>query len=129
MKAKILIIEDVPDILENTAELLELAGYDTATAIDGESGLKLIKTLPPDLVICDILMSGIDGYEVLAELKSDPKTADISFLFCTALCERKDIQRAKDWGVDTYLIKPFTENELLSAVETCISQQQKLKYC
>ena len=129
MKPKILIIEDVTEIREGTAELLRLDGYDVATAENGTNGLALVSIFLPDLVICDIKMSGIDGYEVLAELKSNPLTAEISFLFCTAQSEKKDIRKAMDWGVDTYLIKPFSENELLSAVNACISKKRKWKYC
>lgn len=129
MKEKILIIEDNLEIREDIAELLEFAGYDVITADDGTRGLELAKDILPDLVVCDIGMKEMDGYAVLSEVKRNLLTSQVAFLFCTARSEKKDVQRAKESGVDTYLIKPFTEAQLLSAVETCMHGNRQMKYC
>ena len=128
MKQKILIIEDNLGIQEDIAELLEFAGYDVITADDGISGLQLAKDILPDLVVCDIGMKDMDGYGVLTEVKRNLLTSQVAFLFCTGRSDKKDVQRAKESGVDTYLIKPFTEAELLSAVETCMHGNRQMKY-
>lgn len=129
MKQKILIIEDNLEIREDIAELLEFAGYDVITADDGISGLQLAKDLLPDLVVCDIGMKEMDGYGVLTGVKRNLLTSQVAFLFCTARSDKKDAQRAKESGVDTYLVKPFSEAELLSAVETCMHGNRQMKYC
>ncbi|HVS92032.1 MAG TPA: response regulator [Mucilaginibacter sp.] len=126
MKQKILIIEDNTEIRESTAELLELAGYEVSSADNGRSGLTLIADFLPDLIICDIRMEEMDGYAVLAELKGNPRTAEVPFLFCTAQSEKKDIQKAEDTGVKAYLIKPFTQDELFTAIETSISGRSQI---
>lgn len=72
--------------------------------------------LKPNLVICDILMDGVDGYGVLNMLRSDPRTAGIPLIFVTGVADRQAIQRAKQAGVNDYLVKPFTQTELLDIV-------------
>lgn len=121
MKQKILIIEDNTEIRESTAELLDLAGYEVKAADNGRGGLTLINDFLPDLVICDIRMEEMDGYDVLTELRANPGTADVPFLFCTAQSEKKDLVRAERAGIKACLIKPFTEHELFNAIEICIS--------
>ena len=84
MKKKILVIEDNSDVRENTAEILELAGYEVVVAEDGRKGVDLSVHEKPDLIICDIMMPGLDGYGVLHILSQRSETAGIPFVFLTA---------------------------------------------
>ncbi|MBK9421470.1 MAG: response regulator [Flavobacteriales bacterium] len=115
---KILLIEDNPDMRENTAETLELAGYSVVTAENGRRGVEEAKKQVPDLILCDIMMPELDGYGVLHMLGRNPATAEIPFIFLSAKAERGDVRKGMELGADDYLTKPFEENELLNAVET-----------
>lgn len=119
MKKTILIIEDNTDIRENTAELLALEGYDVFTADCGENGIKMLKKITPDLIICDVIMSGMDGYEVFETLKKDKQTAHIKFIFSTAQSEKSQVIKAMQKGIENYLIKPFDEVDLIRCIENC----------
>ncbi|MGV3557293.1 response regulator [Larkinella arboricola] len=113
----ILLIEDNPDIRENTAEILELANYRVLTAENGKIGVEKALETKPDLVICDIMMPVLDGYGVLHIFNKNPDLADVPFIFLTAKTERADFRRGMEMGADDYLTKPFEEIELLNAVE------------
>lgn len=113
---KILIIEDNEDVRENTADLLELSGYEVATSPEGESGIRKAQTFNPDLIICDIMMPGMDGYQVLESLQKDHKTAGIPFVFLSAKADKSDVRKGMNLGADDYLTKPFEEHELLDAI-------------
>ncbi|MBC2839567.1 response regulator [Robiginitalea sp. SC105] len=115
---RILIIEDNEDVRENTADLLQLAGYDTATSADGHSGISLALEYKPHLILCDIMMPGMDGYQVLEHLQSHAQLAGTPFVFLTAKSEKSDIRKGMNLGADDYLTKPFEESELLGAVES-----------
>lgn len=124
---KILLIEDNPEMRENTSEILELAKYDVATAPNGKEGVKLAKSLLPDLIICDIMMPELDGYGVLHLLGKETDTASIPFIFLTAKAEKSDYRKGMSMGADDYLTKPFDDMELLSAVEMRLQKSEKLK--
>ena len=124
---KILIIEDNQDVRENTAEILELANYEVCTAEDGEKGVALAKLIQPDVIICDIMMPEMNGYDVLLYLNKDKKTAGIPFIFLTAKTERTDVRKGMNLGADDYLTKPFEESELLDAVASRIKKYSFLK--
>jgi CheY-like chemotaxis protein len=113
----ILIIEDNPDIRENTAELLELEGYWVFTASNGGDGLVMAKSLKPDVVICDIVMPDIDGYAVFRELMNDQETKNIRFVFSTAQSQKNEIDKAFAMGATCYLLKPFDEKQLITCIE------------
>ena len=87
---KILLIEDDRAVRENTAEILELAHYQVATADNGKKGIKLVAEFSPDLIVCDIMMPELDGYGVLHILSKDPATAVIPFIFLTAKTEKTE---------------------------------------
>jgi DNA-binding response OmpR family regulator len=124
---KILIIEDNQDVRENTAEILELANYEVCTAEDGEKGVAMAKLIQPDVIICDIMMPELNGYDVLLHLNKDKKTAGIPFIFLTAKTERTDVRKGMNLGADDYLTKPFEESELLDAVASRIKKYSFLK--
>lgn len=113
----ILLIEDNTIIRENTAEILELAGYRVLTALNGKIGIGLALADRPDLIICDIMMPVLDGYGVLHIVNKNPALTGIPFIFLTAKSERTDFRRGMEMGADDYLTKPFDDSELLSAVE------------
>jgi len=117
----ILIIEDNEEILENTAELLVLEGYEVITAMNGKIGFDLACKQKPHLILCDIMMPEMNGYEVFELLKQDEETASIPFVFLTASVEKSKVQMALSMGADGYIRKPFEESELLEAVAKALN--------
>jgi CRP/FNR family transcriptional regulator, polysaccharide utilization system transcription regulator len=127
MSKKILLIEDNPDVRENTAEILELAKYTVLTAENGKLGVEKAQDEKPDLIICDIMMPVLDGYGVLFMLSKNPDTASIPFIFLTAKAERTDFRKGMEMGADDYVTKPFSETELLNAVESRLKKAEIIK--
>lgn len=123
----ILLIEDNADLRENTAEILELSGFEVHTAEHGKIGVKKAMELIPDLIICDIMMPELDGFGVLFALSKHPETENIPFIFLTAKSERSDIRKGMNLGADDYLVKPFEEMELMDAIETRLKKSEKLQ--
>jgi CheY-like chemotaxis protein len=115
--ATILIIEDEAPIRENLHQLLRLEGYAVLQAADGVSGIEVALTSRPDLILCDILMPGVDGYGVLAELRGAPAMAATPFVFLTASANLEDRSQALKRGADDYLIKPVKIADLLAAIK------------
>ncbi len=124
---KILLIEDNPEMRENTAEMLELASYEVETAENGKTGVKMAQESIPDLIICDIMMPELDGYGVLYMLAKNPKTSSIPFIFLTAKAEKSDYRKGMNMGADDYLTKPFEEMELLEAVEIRLKKSEQFQ--
>ena len=114
----ILIIEDDTVLRETTAEILELENYGVITAANGKRGIEQAKIMVPDLIICDIMMPELDGYDVLKTLSEDEKTKRIPFIFMSAKTEMLDVRKGMDLGADDYLTKPVKEELLLSAIES-----------
>ena len=120
---KILVIEDEQSIRENIIELLEAEELVGIAAANGSSGLQLAREKRPDLIICDIMMPDLNGYEVLSSLREDPETATIPFIFLTAKSEKQDARKGMDLGADDYLTKPCKPDELLRAIATRLEKQ------
>jgi CRP/FNR family cyclic AMP-dependent transcriptional regulator len=114
---KILLIEDNDEVRENTAEILEISNYKVFTAANGKIGIELALKELPDLIICDIMMPVMDGYDVLKLLHKHKKTENIPFIFLTAKSEKADIREGMKMGAVDYLIKPFEGKELLNSVK------------
>jgi len=114
---RILVIDDNNEIRENTAEILDLAGYKTYTAENGKKGVEQALKEKPDLIVCDIMMPDLDGYGVLHLLKKNPDTENIPFIYLTAKTERSDFRKGMEMGADDYITKPFDDLELLRAIE------------
>ena len=125
--AIILVIEDQTDLLEDVMELLQFEGYEVWGASDGRSGVQIAHDRLPDLIICDVMMPELDGFGVLFELRCEPMTTTIPFIFLTARTAREDLRRGMQLGADDYLTKPFTQNELLSAVNVMLAKRQALE--
>lgn len=113
----VLVIDDNQDIRENTAEILELAGYKTITAENGKIGVEKALKEKPDIIVCDIMMPELDGYGVLHLLRKNEETQSVPFIFLTAKTERTDFRKGMEMGADDYVTKPFEEIELLNAIE------------
>lgn len=124
---KVLLIEDDTILRENTAELLELAGYDVSTAPNGKKGVEAATTILPDVIVCDIMMPEMDGYGVLATLSKQDDTKAIPFIFLSAKTERRDIRKGMELGADDYLTKPFEEDELMGAIESRLARRAILE--
>ena len=124
---KILLIEDDVVLRENTSELLELSNYEVLNAPNGKIGVKVAKETLPDIIVCDIMMPELDGYGVLKALTNNESTQHIPFIFLSAKTERKDVRRGMDLGADDYITKPFTEDELISAIESRLAKASILK--
>lgn len=122
----ILVIEDQTDVRENIVELLELSNYQVSSAPDGKAGVKQALASPPDLILCDIMMPEMDGYEVLYLLSKNPSTASLPFIFLTAKAEKSDLRKGMNMGADDYLTKPFEEMELLGAIERRLLKYEEL---
>ncbi|MEO9572255.1 MAG: response regulator [Polaribacter sp.] len=124
---KILLIEDDAVLRENTTELLELSNYQVVNAANGVIGVKVAKEILPDIIVCDIMMPKLDGYGVLEALTNNELTKHIPFIFLSAKTERKDVRKGMDLGADDYITKPFSEDELISAIESRIAKAAILK--
>ena len=120
--ATVLAVDDEPDILEIVKVNLELDGHDVVLARSGAEALELVRRQPPDLVVLDIMMPGIDGWDVLARLKSDPdlKAATVPVVMLTARTADDDRVRGGIEGAICYLTKPFLPNELCDEVNRAL---------
>jgi CheY-like chemotaxis protein len=112
----ILIIEDNRDIRENIVEILELENYKVFAASNGTDGIFMAVNLVPDIILCDIHMPGMNGYDILNVLKKDSNTASIPFVYLTAKVEKDEINFAKEIGATGYISKPFHIDVLLDTI-------------
>jgi len=126
MSDKILVIEDQEDVRENIVELLQLSNYNVTSAADGKEGVKKALDTPPDLILCDIMMPGMDGYEVLYLLSKNPTTSALPFVFLTAKAEKQDFRKGMSMGADDYITKPFEEIDLLGAIERRLDKYKEI---
>jgi len=120
---RILVIEDQAKIREDVLELLEMEGFEVCGAHNGQIGAQLAREHQPDLIICDIMMPGMDGYTVLMSLQHTPDTATIPFIFLTGRADRESQRQGMELGADDYVTKPFTRAELLAAITTRLHKQ------
>ncbi|MEP6747310.1 MAG: response regulator [Bacteroidota bacterium] len=126
-KKKILLIEDNDNIRDNTAEILELSSYEVIVAADGKIGVEQALIHAPDLIICDIMMPGLDGYGVLHAVHKNDAIKNTPFIFLTAKTERGDFRKGMELGADDYITKPFNGTELLNAVDSRLKKMDLLK--
>lgn len=121
---RILIADDNPQGVELLEAYLAGTDADVRTAADGEETLRVVRDWQPDLILLDIMMPRISGFEVCKHLRADPKTRDIAVLMITALDQPSDIERAVEAGTDEYLTKPINKNELLLRVRSLLRSRQ-----
>ena len=115
---RILLIEDNHSLREEIINVLELEGFIVDTAENGRVGLEHIRAQRPDLVICDLMMPDMDGYETLQAIRGNPEIASLPVLMLTARDDDGCVSKAMELGADDYVTKPFRIPDLLSALET-----------
>lgn len=123
-KAQILAVDDVAANLEIIVETLSFAGYKAAAATSGKRALKWLENYSPDLILLDVQMPDMDGFDVCRRLKENPKTADIPIIFITALSDSDSVSKGFSLGAVDYITKPFREAELLARVNTHVQLRQ-----
>lgn len=123
---KIVIIEDDTTLRENTIEFLLEEGYKAYAASDGAAGVQLVLETMPDLILCDINMPVMDGYEVLKTLQGISSTLSIPFIFMTAKTQKEEVRHGMQLGVDDYITKPFSFDELLTVVKVRLEKHKKV---
>jgi|YNPNPStandDraft_1061719.scaffolds.fasta_scaffold35987_3 two-component system phosphate regulon response regulator PhoB len=122
----ILIVDDEPDILNLLRLSLEMAGYRTCVALNADQALASLDKEPPDLVLCDIVMPGRDGYAVLAAIRNNPATRRLPVLIISARGRPQDIEQALKAGANGYIVKPFSRRQLLSEIRRCLEPASNL---
>ncbi len=120
---KILVIEDEVILREEVSEWLRLEGYEPISAADGVEGVNLAIRHLPDLIMCDIAMPRLNGYDVMFDLRANSETQLIPFIYMTARASREDIRQGMALGADDYITKPFTREEVLQAVQSCLQKR------
>ncbi len=118
----VLIIEDNLEIRENTTEILELEGFKVINAENGREGMLAAHEFSPDIILCDIMMPQMDGYLVLKDLKANPSTARIPFIYVTASAEKSQEALGMGMGADGYVRKPFDTKELMDTINKCLKK-------
>ena len=124
-KLKILLIDDEINFVENLADILIYQDYTVDTALNGEAGIEKVPLFKPDLIICDVSMPKMNGYEVLQTLKENDNTFNIPFIFLTGKAEVKELRKGMELGADDYLTKPFNAKDLLTAIQVRLKKHKK----
>ncbi|MFD2937876.1 hybrid sensor histidine kinase/response regulator [Spirosoma flavum] len=127
MATQLLLIEDDAQIRHNVTELLSLSGFRIATADNGREGITQALLSPPDLILCDIMMPDVNGYQVLETLRGIPSLATVPFIFLTAKTNPMDMRQGMLLGADDYLTKPFSIDGLLGAIDTRLHREAARK--
>jgi CheY-like chemotaxis protein len=120
--AVILVVDDEPHILDNLSDLLDLEGYSVETATDGREALDRLEDIHPHLILCDMMMPHVDGWEVLRHVRSSDKLSAVPFIFLTASAEPSTREQAHVEAVDGFITKPFRVDELLDTVAAHLSK-------
>ena len=120
---KILLIEDDEFVRESISDLLMISGYSIDTADNGREGLEKIMDITPALVICDVMMPEMDGFQLLEELNNNGMAERLYFMFLSAKSRESDVQKGLEMGADDYFIKPFRNSDLLAKVEEVLSSE------
>ena len=118
---KILVIEDDENIRESLVELLEMKSYVLLSADNGIQGLEKAKSEKPDLILCDVMMPGLNGYEVIEAVRRTAELSRVPFVFLSAKAMENDVERGIKLGANIYLTKPFRAQELFSVVDQLLN--------
>ena len=121
----ILVIEDEKALRENISEIIAHYGFRVISTPTGEEGLTMALEYNPDIIICDIMLPGIDGFEVFARIKQLPQLSSTAFMFLTAKSTRSDTRIGMNMGADDYLTKPFTKEELVNSIRARLEKLSK----
>ncbi|MDX1992044.1 MAG: response regulator [bacterium] len=123
---RVLVIEDEQPVRDHIVEMLTISGYRAQGAFSGKVGIRLAKQIHPDVIVCDISMGDMDGYKVLEELRQDSSTAALPFIFITAHADRQSMRKGMELGADDYLTKPFSNEELVVAIQSRLARFEKI---
>ena len=123
MSIRVLLAEDEPHIVESLTFLLERAGYQVDVETDGRAALEAALDDVPDVLVLDVMLPELDGYEVLRRLRSDDRTKALPTLMLTAKGQREDRETAMDIGADIFITKPFANAEIVDAINKLTSGQ------
>ena len=118
--ARVLVVEDDPSIVQSLEFLLRAEGYDTRTATRGDEALATVAQFRPDLLVLDVMLPAVDGFEVCLRLRADPVTRPIRVLMLTARGRDSEIARGRAAGADDVLTKPFATRELIARVRALL---------
>lgn len=116
--AKVLVVDDMPANLDVIYKSLRTEGYQVLVATDGETGLKVAEQEKPDLVLLDVMLPGLDGFEVCEKMKADAGMQDIPVIFITAQYDMPDVAKAYQMGAADYVRKPFLKEEIMVRIRT-----------
>jgi len=119
---KILIAEDEPDIRDLVAFTLRFAGYEVVTGANGEEAVQLAKKEFPDMILLDVRMPRMTGYEACKQIKADPNLKDVPIVFLSAKGQESEIQNGMEAGAEEYLLKPFAPDQLTERVRSILSK-------
>jgi DNA-binding response OmpR family regulator len=122
---RVLVVDDDPQVLKLLQVNFELEGYDVVTATNGEDALEHVRGDSPDVVVCDVMMPGIDGLEVVRRLRADPETVTLPLVVVSAKAQRADVSHGLQLGADAYVTKPFDPSELLGVVADLLAKRRK----
>jgi DNA-binding response OmpR family regulator len=123
-RAKILIAEDNPEGAELLEAYLDGSDYDIEVAVDGDDTLRKVQSFQPDLILLDVMMPKISGFEVCKRIRAKPETRDIIIHMITALDQHHDIDRAVEAGTNDFLTKPINKTELLLRIKAALASRQ-----
>ena len=123
MKKRVLLAEDHPGTIEVMQLELEVLGYDVTVAQDGQEAVQKATAEPPDVIVMDMLMPKMDGFQVASAIRQNPKTKDIPILAATALARPGDREKCLESGCDGYIAKPFTHKQLGAAIDRLFEAQ------
>ncbi|MWJ26697.1 response regulator [Halomonas sp. ZH2S] len=123
--ARVLVVDDEPNIVLSLEFLMEQAGFDVVTAEDGESALACVKDTVPDLILLDISLPGISGFDVLEQLRADSDKAHLPIIMLTAHGREVEREKGMALGADDYITKPFSTQALVSKVKALLAETDK----
>jgi CheY-like chemotaxis protein len=123
MPHRVLVVDDDPHVLQLLRVNFELEGYDVDSANNGEEALKRIAAQKPDVLVCDVMMPGMNGLEVVERVRSEPTTAKLPIVMVSAKAQQADLTAGGAAGADAYVTKPFDPQDLLDAVAKVLKRK------
>jgi len=123
MKKRILIIDDEPELAQLISIFLGTAGFEVLSTYDGRQALEMLEQLPPDLVICDMIMPVMDGVATIQAIRANPRMRSIPIIMLSARGQVRDIERALSAGANDYITKPFHSTEIVATVKKNLKEQ------
>jgi DNA-binding response OmpR family regulator len=123
MSPRVLVVDDDPHVLQLLRVNFELEGYDVLSALGGEEALGIIAADKPDVLVCDVMMPGMNGLEVVRRVRANPKSSKLPIVMVSAKTLPGDISAGNEAGVDAYVTKPFDPQDLLDAVARLLKRK------